>query len=56
MIEIPIGKLLKLVGKLISVAPGGITPAERDELLAMLLDLAASLAPDSVSIKLPGKK
>lgn len=54
MIKIPVGKLIKLIGKLISVAPGGINHEERDELVALLLSILADIAPDHININLPG--
>ena len=56
MIKIPVSKIFALVGKLFASIPGGITPDERDELVALLLDILISIAPETISIPMKGHK
>lgn len=43
-IKIPVGDILRLVGKIIRYSKGGFTPEERRDLVGDLLELAARIA------------
>jgi len=43
-IKIPVGDILRLVGKMIRYSKGGFTPEERRDLVGDLLELAARIA------------
>ena len=50
--DIPVGRIIRLVSKAIRYSRGGFTKAERRDLIASLLSLAADLADDDEA--LPG--